>query len=48
MQIQKQELTEGLPELNKQHESRMRAESAGAQPSTSNKAMFEISDHGGG
>lgn len=48
MQIQKKELTEGLPELNKHHNSRPSAESGGTQPSTSNTAMFEISDYGRG
>ena len=47
MQIQKKELTE-LPELNKHHDSRPSAESAGTQPSTSNIALFEISDYGRG
>lgn len=48
MQIQKEELTEGLPELNKHHNSRPSAESGGTQPSTSNTAMVEISDCGRG
>lgn len=48
MQIQKKELTEGLPELNKHRDSRPNAESGGTQPSTSNTAMFEISDYGRG
>lgn len=46
MQIQKKEPTEGLPELNKHHDSRLGAKSAGTQPSTSNTALFEISDYG--
>lgn len=48
MQIQKEELRAGLPELNKHHNSRPSAESGGTQPSTSNTAMFEISDCGRG
>lgn len=48
MQIQKKELTEGLPELNKRRDSSPSAESGGIQPSTSNTAMFEISDYGRG
>lgn len=54
MQIQREELTEGLPESNTATPlppplaGAPTAESGGTQPNTSNTALFEISDCGSG